>query len=96
MHVYIDPPEAPSSFDPSVRATIRATRTNMTADADAVVAGPPPLLPKSRKYFSKMLKFPKKLKLTPPRFVHWAHMSNKFSNFGRDFPSWKNLRRVFF
>ena len=29
----------------------------------------------------KNLEFSKKWKMTPPRFVHWAHMSNKFSNF---------------
>ncbi len=38
---------------------------------------------------------PKKLKIPPPRFVHWAHLSNKFANFCSRLPLMKKPGAVF-
>ena len=62
-------------------AVLRRSTSDSQPPPQTVGHSPPPVLPNSRKYFSKIQFFQKKIKMTPPRFVHWAHMSNKFAIF---------------
>ena len=52
--------------------------------------------PSPENIFQNFPGFSKKFKMTPPRFVHWAHMSNKFLNFCSRLSVGENGRSDFF